>query len=161
MLNSLFGNSKTAPAPAPVSPALPAGYIERESTYTSADSDLVALAVEGWIIKEKIDALQKTLKAITEKLENALGVGAALAVDDTCRVTIAERTTFKLTDPDTAEALLGGRFQDLVTTQIEYTPTDKLKAMVLDPDHPLSAGLRACMTIKSSTTVTFRPGKAL
>lgn len=142
-------------------PSLPAGQIENDGHITSASPDLVALACDGWIIKQKIEALQKELKEITEKLENSLGAGAALAVDGMCRVTLSSRQTVKLTDVDKCEALLGGRFHDLVETHIEYTLTDKLKAMALDPDHPLSEGLRSCLVIKDSTVVTFRPGKAL
>lgn len=159
MFSKTAGKTEVAAAAA-VAP-LPAGQIERDGLMTSASPDLVGLACEGWAIKQKIDALQKELKAITEKLENSLGAGAALAVDDVCRVTLSERQTFKLMDPDKCAALLGGRFPDLVDSTVEYTPTDKLKDMVLDPDHPLAASLRGCFAIKTSTTVTFRPGKAL
>lgn len=160
---NIFGSTPDTSPVEPKSPArqLPAGQIENDGRVTSAGPDLVALACDGWILKQKIDALQKELKVITERLENSLGAGAALAVDGVCRVTLSERVTFKLDDPETCAALLGGRFADLVDSAIQYTPTDKLKEIVFDPDHPLAAGLRACFTIKSATAVTFRPGKAL
>lgn len=159
---NIFGTNLKAEEPAPTTVApLPAGQIERDGLITSASPDLVALACDGWVIKQKIDALQKELKTITEKLENSLGAGAALAVDDVCRVTLSSRQTFKLVNVDKCEALLGGRFSDLVSTSIEYTLTDKLKDIVLDPDHPLSEGLRGCIVVKDSLAVTFRPGKAL
>lgn len=163
---NMFGKpAQTAPAAVELEPepshALPAGQIENDGAITSASPDLVALACDGWIIKQKIDALQKELKTITDRLENSLGAGAALAVDGVCRVTLSSRQTVKLMNVDKCEALLGGRFNDLVETHIEYTLTDKLKAMALDPDHPLSEGLRSCIVIKDSTIVTFRPGKVL
>ena len=162
MLN-IFRNIPDPSSVEPKTPApqLPAGAIECAGRITSADSGLVALACDGWLIKQKIDALQKELKVITERLENSLGAGAVLAVDGVCRVTLSERTTFKLDDPETCAALLGGRFADLVDSAIQYPPTDKLKEIVFDPDHPLAASLRACFTIKNATAVTFRPGKAL
>ena len=153
--------SQNEPADEPAYGALPAGLIENNGQCVSASSDLVALACDGWVIKQKMEALQKELKAITDKLENSLGVGAALAVDGVCRVTLGNRQTFKLTDVDKCAALLGGRFADLVDSSIEYTLSDKLKAIVLDPDHPLSKELRGCVLIKNIAAVTFRPGKAL
>lgn len=141
--------------------ALPAGLIENDGQVVSASEDLVSLACDGWSIKQRIDALQKELKTITTKLENSLGAGSTLAVDNVCRVTLSARQTFSLTDPDKCEAILGGRFSDLVDSSIEYTLTNKLKDIMLDPDHPLSAQLRACIAIKEGITVTFRPGKPL
>ena len=122
---------------------------------------MIALTVDGWIIKQKIDALTKQLKEITGKLENSLGAGASLAVDGVCKVTVSERTSFSLTDPEQAQKILGGRFEDLVASEVSYSLIDKLKEMVLDADHPLAAGLRGCIAIKSGVSVTFRAGKAL
>lgn len=159
---NIFGSSRNSvETPAISAEPLPAGVIENDGVITSADVGLVALACDGWVIKQKIDALQKELKTISARLENSLGIGAALSVDGVCRVTLSGRQTVTLTDPDKCEALLGGRFTDLVESHVEYTLTDKLKAMALDPDHPLSEGLRSCIVVKDSTVVTFRPGKAL
>lgn len=155
--NSSRSAAETAAEPRPT----PAGQIERDGRMVSADADLIALACNGWIVKQNIEALQKELKGITDQLENSLGAGATLAVDGVCRVTLSNRQTFRLTDVEKCQALLGGRFDDLVETSLEYTLSDKLKAMALDPDHPLSEGLRSCILIKDGTTVTFRPGKAL
>lgn len=141
---------------------LPAGQIETaDEQFLPASPDLVALAVDGWKIKQRIDALQKELKGITTKLENSLGAGTSLAIDEVCRVTISERTTFTLTDPLRCRELLGGRFEDLVQSTVEYTLSDKLKDMARDADHPLSDGLRSCIAVKSGVSVAFRPGKAL
>lgn len=164
MLKNLFGGASDKAAPAESAAPLrqlPAGQIENDGRVTTADAGLVALAADGWIIKQKIDALQKELKTITDALQNSLGAGASLALDGLCKVTISGRQSFKLADPDKCAAILGGRFADLVDTTIEYTLSDKLKEIVLDPDHPLSDGLRGCVQIKDSVSVTFRAGKAL
>ena len=152
----MFGMKTKAADPVEPVRQLPAGTIENGGQVVSAGPDLVGLAVDGWIVKQKIDALQKELKTITTALENSLGAGAALTVPGACRVTIAERTTFNLKDPLHARQLLGGRFEDLVQTSLDYTLTDKLKELVLDGDHALSAGLRECIEVKTSTSVTFR-----
>lgn len=140
---------------------LPAGQIENDGLVCSADPGLVALASDGWIIKQKIEALQKELKGITDQIENSLGVGASLAVDGVCRVTISARESFTLADPERLRAVLGGRFEDLVDVREEYKLSDKLKELASNPDEPLAELLRECIKVKCSTAVTFRPGKAL
>lgn len=129
--------------------ALPAGLIENDGQVVSASEDLVSLACDGWSIKQRIDALQKKLKTIT--------TNSTLAVDNVCRVTLSARQTFSLTDPDKCEAILGGRFSDLVDSSIEYPLTNKLKDIMLDPDHPLSAQLRACIAIRKESLSPFGP----
>ena len=47
----------TTPVVAPELRQLPGGLIERDGRSTSADPDLIRLAADGWIIKQKIDAL--------------------------------------------------------------------------------------------------------
>lgn len=157
---NIFSGFSDSSAEMPVR-QLPAGQIKNEGLVVSADPGLVALATDGWIIKQKIEALQKELKVISDKLQNTLGAGAALAVDGVCRVNVVSRESFSLTDPERARALLGGRFDDLVDVGLSFTLTDKLKALVSDPDEPLAEPLRGCVAVKSSTSVTFRPGKAL
>ena len=140
---------------------LPAGQIENDGLVTSADPGLVALATDGWIIKQKMDALQKDLKAITDQIENSIGVGASLAVDGVCKVTVSARESFTLADPERLRSVLGGRFEDLVDVCEEYKLSDKLKDLASNPDEPLAELLRECIKVKSSTVVAFRPGKAL
>ena len=140
---------------------LPAGQIENDGLVTSADPGLVALATDGWIIKQKMDALQKELKAITDQIENSLGAGASLAVDGVCKVTVSARESFSIADPDRLRSVLGGRFDDLIDVREEYKLSDKLKDLASNPDEPLAELLRECITVKSSTVVAFRPGKAL
>lgn len=160
MFNSFFDKSGK-PATKPPSFPTPSGRVESDEGKTEATRDLVDLAIDGWTIKQEIERLQKELKEITEKLETVLDAGTVLHVDGVCRITLSERTTFKLIEPDKCAGILGGRFADLVDVSTEYTPTDKLKEMVFDPDHPLAENLRGCFAIKSSAVVTFRPGKPL
>lgn len=136
---------------------LPAGRIEQNGQSADADPGLVALALRGWTLKRQIEDWQKELKAINDHLENSLGAGASVEVAGVCRATVAARQTFKLTDVDTCQSLLGGRFTDLVETSVEFTLSEKLKAIVLDPDHPLSAGLRGCVQIKDGVSVSYKP----
>lgn len=157
MFNSIF--SRAADPSASQDPAPrhdPAGVLERDGQALHASPDLVALVMDGWALKQQIDDLQKQLRVITDQLQNSLGAGAKLTVDGVCRATISARQSFVLSDVPKCQALLGGRFHDLVDETVEYTLNSKLKAIVLDPDHPLSAGLRDCVTIKDSLSVTFR-----
>lgn len=147
--------------PAPTPRQLPAGILEIDEDQSVADPDLVALAVDGWIIKQKIDALGKEFDAIKKRLIDSLPVGAQLRVDDVTTVSVIGRCSFKLTDAVACRKILEGRFDDLVNETPTYKITDKLKDMTLDPDHPLSEALRACFSVDDSVTATFRPGKPL
>ena len=155
MLNSFF--SKSAPV-TPAEPArrLPEGTLEHDGQAMHASPDLVALVMDGWDLKQQIEALQKQLKVITDKLQNSLGAGASLTIKEVCKMTVSGRQALSLTDVETCQQLLGGRFYDLIEERTEYTLTSKLKDIVLDPDHPLSAGLRGCIAIRDSMAVTFR-----
>lgn len=150
MLNSLLKPKAAAPAP------LPSGILEHDGHAIHASPDLIELAIQGWKLKLQIDALQTQLKAVSEKLQNALGAGAKLRVDGVCVVSVSGRQSMTLTDVGLCQQLLGGRFQDLVAERAEFTLSDKLKEIVLDADHPLSAGLRQCVQVKDSVSVSFR-----
>lgn len=136
---------------------LPSGFLERDGQAVHAGPDLVALAQDGWDLKLRIDSLQTQLKAINEKIQNALGAGAKLRVDGLCTVSVSGRQNLSLTDVELCRLLLGGRFQDLVDERTEYTLSDRLKEIVLDADHPLNASLRQCVQIKESVSVSYRP----
>lgn len=112
--------------------------------------------MDGWDLKLRIDGLQTQLKAINEKIQNALGAGAKLRVDGLCTVNVSGRQSLTLTDVEMCRLLLGGRFQDLVDERAEYTLSDRLKDIVLDADHPLNAGLRQCVQVKDSVSVSYR-----
>jgi len=155
MLFNIFSDFSDSAAEMPCA-KLPSGQIENGGQVVSADPSLVELASDGWTIKQKIEALKKELKVITDKLENTLGAGSTLTVHGLCKATISGRERFVLIDPDRARALLGGRFDDLVNSSVSYTLTDKLKALVSDPDEPLAEPLRGCVAVEYSTSVAFR-----
>ena len=75
------------------------------------------------------------------------------------KLTLTERETIQITNVEQMQAMLGGRFEDLVETRLSYTLSDKLKTMLADGDHPLSEGLRACCAFKTNGSVTYRPVK--
>lgn len=148
--------SRKAEAEAKADPKLLPGLLECDGQAIHASSELVALAVDGWNLKLRIEALQAELKAINNKLEWIIGAGAKLRVEGVCTVNVSDRQTITLTDVGIARQVLGGRFTDLVDERTEYTLTDKLKELVLDADHPLSESLRGCIQVKDSVSVTFR-----
>lgn len=148
--------SRKAEAEAKADPKLPPGLLECDGQAIHASPELVTLAVDGWNLKLRIEALQAELKAINSRLEETIGAGAKLRVEGVCTVNVSGRQIITLTDVGIARQVLGGRFTDLVDERTEYTLTDKLKELVLDADHPLSESLRGCIQVKDSVSVTFR-----
>ena len=156
MLSNFLSRKAETEAKTKADPKLPTGLLECDAHAIHASPDLVELAMDGWNLKLRIEALQAELKAINNKLEEAIGAGAKLRVEGVCTVNVSGRQTITLTDVGMARQVLGGRFMDLVDERTEYTLTDKLKELVLDADHPLSESLRGCIQVKDSTSVTFR-----
>lgn len=156
MFSNFLSRKAETEAKAKTDPKLLAGLLECDGHAIHASHDLVKLAVDGWSLKLRIDALQAELKAINSELEETIGAGAKLRIEGICTVNVTGRQTITLTDVGLAQQVLGGRFTDLVNERTEYTLTDKLKELVLDADHPLSESLRSCLQIKDSTSVTFR-----
>ncbi|MFZ1327023.1 MAG: hypothetical protein WAT67_13580 [Candidatus Contendobacter sp.] len=153
MLN-LFGHK-----PAVLAPATDLARIESDGEQRPAPSALVVLGNEGWNLKLKIEQLQKQLQQIKEDLQAQLGLDAALVIDGTCRISIVPVQRMTLTDVETCQGLLGGRFDDLVRTETAYTLSDTFKEILQDADHPLSAPLRACVEIKQGVSVVFRAAR--
>lgn len=156
MLSNFLSRKAETEAKVKADPKLPTGLLECDAHAIHASSDLVALAMDGWSLKLRIDALQAELKAINSKLEDAIGAGAKLRIEGICTVNVTGRQIITLTNVELAKQVLGGRFTDLIYERTEYTLTDKLKELVLDADHPLSESLRSCIQIKDSVSVTFR-----
>lgn len=156
MLSNFLSRKAETEAKAKADPKLLAGLLECDGHAIHASHDLVELAVDGWSLKLRIDALQAELKAINNKLEEAIGAGAKLRIEGICTVNVASRQAITLINEELARQVLGGRFVDLVTERKEFVLTDKLKELVLDADHPLSESLRGCIQIKDGTSVTFR-----
>jgi len=148
--------SRKAEAEAKADPKLPIGLLEYNGQAIHASPKLVELAMNGWDLKLRIEALQAQLKGINEELQETTGAGAKLWIESICTVNVTGRQIITLTNVELAKQVLGGRFTDLVNEHTEYTLTDKLKELVLDADHPLSESLRSCIQIKDSVSVTFR-----
>ncbi|MBK8508773.1 MAG: hypothetical protein IPL51_09015 [Candidatus Competibacteraceae bacterium] len=121
---NIFG--KTDDLPSRHTGPAPSGRIENDGRCTSASPDLIALALEGFDLKGQIEALETRLKTVSDRLANSLGPGAVLVVDGVCRVPIASRQTFKLTDPETCKALLGGASMTW-WTPAPTTPSPKIQ----------------------------------
>lgn len=153
---TMLSNFLSRKAETKTDPKLLAGLLECNGQAIYASPDLVALAMDGWDLKLRIEALQAELKAINSRLEEAIGADAKLWIEGVCTVNVTGRQTITLINEELARQVLGGRFTDLVNERTEYTLTDKLKELVLDADHPLSESLRSCLQIKDSISVTFR-----
>jgi len=140
---------------------LPSGeYLDRASGETKPlQRNTLKLILEGWDIKKKIDDLEARLKDINQHLIDGYGAPASLVMRGICRVAVAERTSVKIADESGLRALLGARFDDLVTTKTSYAPTDKLQDIASSADDPLSKPLRKLLTTGSSQTVTWRAEK--
>lgn len=153
--------AKKTPAAAPVQPtvALPACTLTRDGQTLMLDPDASALLCSAWNTKQTVDDAKIDLDALNARLLDAYGPGCVLEIPGQAKLTLTERETIQITDPEQLRAVLGGRFEDLVETRLEYKLSDKLKALLADGDHPLSESLRACCAAKTSSSITYRPVK--
>lgn len=153
--------AKKTPAAAPVQPtvARPACTLTRDGQTLALDTDASALLCSAWNIKQTFDDAKVDLDVLNARLLDAYGPGCVLEIPGQAKLTLTERETVQITDPEQLRAVLGGRFEDLVETRLEYKLSDKLKALLADGDHPLSEALRACCAAKLSGSVTYRPVK--
>ncbi len=123
------------------------------------DAASIRLVLQGWDVKKKIDALKDDLDGINSKLIEAHGTGSSLVVTGVCRASLSEREVVKISDADKLRAVLGGRFDDLVRTEVIYKPEARLIEMAADGDEALSPSLRACLAVGKSSSVTWRAEK--
>ncbi|MCT7613504.1 hypothetical protein N5U20_09825 [Aliarcobacter butzleri] len=109
-------------------------------------------------IKKEIDLNNELLKAIKEDIVKE-AKEVLKSVDETGVTFVAGNNSLKvafgwdinISDEATLTELLGDRFDDLVTTKVSYSPTQKLKEMSLQDD-----GLKKCLTVKEKApTVTI------
>ncbi len=112
---------------------------------------VVESALGGFVdIKSQIDLLNVELKKhkdiLIQKGRDILGDDEASTITfgvDDGNVNITFGWDIKVVDQDTLKAIVGDRFDDLVSTKVVCTPTAKLKEMVLEDD-----GLQRCMSVK-------------
>lgn len=121
--------------------------------------ELAGLALEGWRLKQEIDALQDQLKRINNTLLETLEPGTALHVDGVVRIPLSARDSITISDPDALRGILGDRFPDLVESTETHKPTAKLKAMAADGDQ--GKLIAACFRVTTARAVSYLGGKAL
>ena len=151
--------SKKSPVVPTAAPALPACTLTRDGQTLALDAEASALLHAAWDRKRQVDEAKADLDAMNARLLEAYGPGCTLEIPGQAKLTLTERASVRIADPHTLKALLGGRFDDLVNTRIEYTTSDKLKELLADADHPLSDAVRSCCTFGASSSVTYRPVK--
>lgn len=156
---ALFAKKTPAPVATPAAPALPACTLTRDGQTLALDATASALLCAAWNTKQGVDDAREDLEHLNAQLLDAYGPGCVLEIAGQARLTLTERETIAITQVEQMKAVLGGRFEDLVDTRQTYTLSDKLKELLADADHPLSEALRACCTVKASSSVTYRPVK--
>lgn len=139
---------------------LPAGVkIIGGKDEVALDAATLRKVMEGWEVKRIIDEAKARLDAINAELIEAHGTGCALVVTGVCRASISARQAVKVTDPTRLEAVLGGRYLDLVRESVSYQAEPKLVEMACNADDPLQPAIAACLTISSGESVTWRAEK--
>ncbi|MEW5790010.1 MAG: hypothetical protein ACOY4L_09005 [Pseudomonadota bacterium] len=143
------------------SAGLPAGekIVRDGGEITPLSAADIRLVMQGWELKKRIDELDAQLKEINAQIIAAHGAGASLIVHGVCRASIAEREAVRIKDAERLRAVLGGRFEDLVKTEVAYKPEAKLIEMAFDGDEPLQPAIGACLVVGKSASVTWRAEK--
>lgn len=131
------------------------GYKEIDRREIPLDDASLNLIQEGWGIKEKIDELKDRLMEIQDELMARHG-RCSLVVPGLCRVSLTERQTVRVADPDGLAELLGSRMRDLVIMRTSFHPTPKLIEMAADADDPQSSDIAACLRAETTPVVTWR-----
>ena len=144
------------------SSSAPAAYIEPhgggERVHAVAPN-LVREAMRAWGLARRIDELKAEFEEVKEALAQGLGTGVSLVVTGGCRVSVASTTSVTVGDVDKLRALLGDRFDDLVTETVSYKPTEQLIEMSADGDDPMSPAYRALLKVRQSRVVRITAEK--
>lgn len=138
---------------------LPAGVKIIDGKETPLDAATIRKVMEGWEVKRIMDEAKARLDAINAELIEAHGTGVALVVTGICRASLASRQTVKVMDAERLEAVLGGRYLDLVREDVSYKAEPRLVEMAMDADDPMQPSIAACLTVCESTSVTWRAEK--
>lgn len=117
---------------------------------------VVEKLVMAWGMKERMAQIEREIEKINAEIARDFSPGDVLIVPGLCRATVAKRQTVKIDDPARLEAVLGGRYLDLVREETAYKAEGKLVEMAADADEPLAPSIRACLSIRESVTVTWR-----
>jgi len=140
----------------------PAAYIEPhgggERVHAVAPN-LVREAIRAWGLMRRIEELEAEFREVKEALAQGLGTGVSLVVTGVCRVSVASSTTVSVADVDKLRALLGERFNDLVTETVSYKPTEQLIEMSADGDDPMAPAYREVLKLRQSRVVRITAEK--
>lgn len=120
---------------------------------------LVRQAVAAWGLVKRIDELEEELKRLKDELAQALGTGVSLVVPGVCRVSVVATSSVSVADADKLRALLGERFDDLVTESVSYKPSEQLIEMSADGDDPMAPAYRALLKVRQGRTVRITAEK--
>jgi hypothetical protein len=136
----------------------PTGTVHYNPDFLPIDLEgkAVRRVLQGWALRQQIEALEADLKALNAEIEQEYGAGAVLIVNGVCRATVVERETVKVLDSERLGAVLGERFDDLVKTNVTYKAEPRLVEMAASGDEPLAPALRECLGVSSSVAVTWR-----
>ena len=138
----------------------PSGHIERDGNRETASKSTRELVSQAWDAKRRMEEAKADLDRLNAAILKRLDDGDAVVLPGLCRCTVSGRETVKVSDAGALHGALGNRFSDLVEEAISYKPTDKLKDLAADADDPLSAQVRAALTISTSRVVQFRAAPA-
>lgn len=139
--------------------APPSGTMELDGTSAPLEAATVKRLIDGWSMKRQIEQLQEALDQINAELAGAFECGARLVVPGVCAATVVCRDGVTVADAERLRAVLGFRFDDLVTQTVTYKAEEKLKQMAADADEPLAPAIRACLKITSGRALTWRAAK--
>lgn len=138
---------------------LPSGVKIVDGQEMALDAATIRKVMEGWEVKRILDEAKTRLESINAELIEAHGTGCALVVTGICRASLAARQSVRISDAERLEAVLGGRYLDLVREKVSYQAEDRLVEMACDADEPLQPAIAACLAISDSTSVTWRAEK--
>lgn len=138
---------------------LPHGMIVNKATGEAAPASarVVELVLEGLEKDQAIKPLTQRLNAIKTELKTLVPPNSVVTLDELAEVPITLRQQVVIVDEARLKAALGKRFVDLVNIHVEYQPTEKLLALASDADHPLAETLRACLEVKETLSISFKP----
>jgi len=120
--------------------------------------ELARLAARGLELKAAIAPLEAELKELTAAIQAAVEGGHKLELDGVGTVTLTNRQTVDINDPDRLRGVLGARFGDLVRETVKLTAEKRLLEMLAGD--PLAPALGECMTVATGVSVTWKPEKS-
>ncbi len=130
------------------------GYFEENGKATiAADEALVRAVLEAWQIKLDIEAREADLKVWLDEIKTLMVEPGTVVVPGVCRAIYARPQRVSIAHPETLEAILGGRYLDLVRVEQSVKPTEALIELAGDGDDPLAPAVRAALKVSVGESV--------